>query len=357
MAVRVGRWDCPTCGNKMILGPETRCPNCGSSRPENVRFYLPTDAEIVEDEARLKEAKAGPDWICGYCTTQNKALVKDCSGCGNTRDHTSQEVRLEEREYNTREIPRDSFAPERTIHPLEQQAMQPPKKRRPFRWILLLGLIGLVGMLLLRSFPKEIEVSVVAFQWERQIQLQHNEPVQKEDWSVPNGAFEVSSFRAIRSYNQVLRGYETRTRDVRVKVGEERYVCGQIDKGNGYFVDKYCTRAIYETRQETYEQPVYDQVPVYDTKYRFKVMEWVNDRILKSSGKNQEAKWPNAPPQPDPQNWREGAKQELYQISVREDDGDLHLETIPFARWSKLKRGDKIKAKRSLLFDMYYGLQ
>jgi hypothetical protein len=341
----------------MILGPETRCPNCGASRPENIRFYLPTDAEIVEDEARLREAKSGPDWICGYCKTQNKAAETDCHGCGNTRDSNSEEVRLEEREYRSGAVPTDSFAKERTIHPLEQQARKKPKKRSPLRLVFFLFLAGLLGVFALRSFPQEIDVTVEAFRWERQVQMMHEEPVQQEAWQVPQGAFDVSSFRAVREYKQVLRGYETRTRDVRVKVGEERYVCGQIDKGNGYFVDKYCTRPIYETRQETYEQPVYDQVPIYATKYRFTIMAWVEADLLKSAGTDQQAVWPNAPPKPDPKRWKEGAKQETYQITVKEDDGDTHLETIPFSRWSQLKPGQTIKAKRSFLFDIYYGLK
>ncbi|GAB4416990.1 MAG: hypothetical protein OHK0039_26810 [Bacteroidia bacterium] len=357
MAVRVGRWDCPTCGTKRILGPETRCPNCGSPRPKNVRFYLPDDAEVLDDDEAHRRAHAGADWICGHCDTQNKATDTLCNGCGNPRDEESQDVNLQERTYGMHEVPTDSFAQERTQHPLEL-AQQRPRRRSPFRYVLYAALVLLGGYLALRSFPRSIAVTVEQFRWERSLQVLHNEAVQKEDWSLPQGAFEVSSFQAVRSYRQVLRGYETRTRTVQVKVGEERYVCGKIDKGNGYFVDKYCTRPIYENREETYQEPVYDQVPVYDTKYRFKVMEWVahEQHLLRAAAEGHEAHWPEQPRRSDPQNWKEGERTEAYYLVLREGDGDQHTERVGYTFWSGLSQGQSIKAKKSWLFDMYYGL-
>ena len=358
MAVRVGRWDCTSCGTKGIYGPETRCPNCGAPRPQDVRFYLPDDAEVLADAESLRKAQAGADWICGHCRTQNKATETRCHACDNPRDDSSEDVALEERTYGLDEVPTDSFAPKRTLHPDEVAARRPPRRRSPFRWVLFAGLALLAGYLLLRTFPRTITVTVEQFAWERQIQMLHHEAVQKEAWSVPSGAFEVSSFQAVRSYNKVLRGYETRTRTVRVQVGEERYVCGKIDKGNGYFVDKYCTRPVYENRQETYEEPIYDQVPVYDTKYRFKVMEWVTHEknLLKTSGKDHEARWPDLTRYQGQRDWKEGPKAATYSIVVREDDGDTHRETVGPRFWEGLSQGQGLRAKRSWLFDMYYGL-
>lgn len=359
MAIYEGLWDCPTCGTKGNRGPETRCPNCAAPRPKNVRFYLPTDAEQIDDKSRQEEALSGADWICGHCSNQNKAKEKICSACGNPRDESSEDVDLQERSYQKREVPRDSFAPERTQHPLEQQrAIGKTRSRGWGRKIMIAALVIFGGIFLLRSLPKSITVEVVGFQWERQIQMLHNEAVQKEAWNKPSGAFDVKSFRAIRSYKQVFRGYETRTRNVRVKVGEERYVCGKIDKGNGYFVDKYCTRPIYENRTEEYQEKVYDQVPVYDTKYRFKIMEWVaHDRNrLKEGGQNQEARWPVPPQKSDAQNWKEGNRSASYSITVREDDGDQHQHKVGERFWEGLNPGQNLKAKKSRIFDVYYGL-
>ena len=56
MAVMVGRWDCPYCGNQGNLGSDTKCKACGVSRGPDVEFYLPEDAEYTTDEAMLKRA-------------------------------------------------------------------------------------------------------------------------------------------------------------------------------------------------------------------------------------------------------------------------------------------------------------
>ncbi|MEZ4772638.1 MAG: zinc finger protein [Bacteroidia bacterium] len=359
MAVRVGRWDCPTCGHIGNPGPQTKCSSCASPRPKDVVFYLPKDAEIVTEDTHLKAASAGVDWICGHCTAQNKATQAECWSCGNPRDETSEDVNLEEREYGLDDVPIEGQKRQRTIHPLEQQRLASTKRGGGWlRNIIIAALVLLGGVLLLRSFPQQISVTVEQFTWERTTQMLHYEPVAKEEWSVPQGAYDVSSFQAIREYKQVLRGYETRTRDVQVKVGEERYVCGQIDKGNGYFEDKYCTRPIYETRQETYQEAVYDQVPIYATKYRFKIMEWVasKENLLYAGAKDHNPQWPSTEGKTNPEQWKEGSKTQEYKIIVKEDDGDKHTEVVGFTFWSGLEQGEKIKAKRSFLFDIYYGL-
>ena len=94
MAVYVGKWDCPTCGNIGVAGPETNCTNCGASRPEDVQFYL-DDETVIRDKSQLEEAQAGVDWICGHCSSQNKALADPCWSCGNPRDVLSEDVDLE----------------------------------------------------------------------------------------------------------------------------------------------------------------------------------------------------------------------------------------------------------------------
>ncbi|MDX1906889.1 MAG: zinc finger protein [Bacteroidia bacterium] len=358
MAIRVGRWDCHTCGTTGILGPETRCTNCGAPRPRDVKFYLPEDAEIVQDAQQEAEALRGADWICGHCHGQNKAADSTCNACGNPRDESSEDVALEERTYTTREIPRTSFERSRTLHPLEQQAQAPPRRNPILRNLLVAALVVVGAVVLLRSFPRTVQVEVTGFRWERSVQMMHYEAVAREAWDLPAGAFEVQSERAIRDYRQVLRGYETRTRTVQVQTGSERYVCGQRDRGNGYFEDVYCNRPIYENRQETYQEPVYDQVPVYGTRYRFKVMDWIAkpEYLLTAAGQDHTAVWPASPPQRDPKNWREGEKKEAYFITVRQPNGKLHEEKVGPRYWEHLAAGSKIPAKVSFLFDMWYGL-
>ena len=358
MAVRVGRWDCDVCGHIGNYGPHTKCASCGASRPANVKFYLPKDAEIVTDKEQLKEARAGVDWICGHCYSQNKAKDTVCNSCGNPRDESSEDINLEEKEYNLNEVPIDGSRERKIIHQLEKQQLADTPRKSPLRKVII-GIFVILGFIaMLRIFPKEITVTVDQFQWERTLQMEHKEPVQEEDWTLPSGAFNTSSFEAIKEYKQVFRGYETRTRTVQVPVGQESYVCGQIDKGNGYFEDKYCTRTIYESREETYQEEVYDQVPVYATKYRYSIMRWVShkENLLKTSGQNHEPSWPSTLGKDDPDEWKKAKRTEQYFILVKESDGDIHKEKLGLDYWQGLSLGQELKAKKSFLFDMYYGL-
>ncbi len=82
MAIREGRWDCSSCGSTAIYGRHVDCPGCGKPRPAGVRFYLAHGEPVVTDPERLREAAAGPDWVCARCGASNRATLHACAGCG-----------------------------------------------------------------------------------------------------------------------------------------------------------------------------------------------------------------------------------------------------------------------------------
>ena len=206
MAIRVGRWDCNACGHKGKLGPKTKCEKCAAGRPANVKFYLSSNAEIVTDKEKIKEAKAGT---------------------------------------------------------------------------------------------------------------------------------------------------ETRTRYVEVKVGEEEYVCGQKDLGNGYFEDEYCTRDIYETQTETYEVDVYKDVPVYETEYTYYIWRWKIDKPITTKGNHEELYWGQVPIS---DKIRSTDSSGIYVIFILDHKEKEQEEDVEFKFWNSVKINDMIKAKKSKLFNFYIGL-
>lgn len=354
MAIYLARWDCSTCGNTMIEGPLTRCPNCSAPRPEDVQFYLPDEAEIVREEARRREALAGVDWICGHCRAQNKAKDNTCYSCGNPRDERSFDVDLETKSYDQNQVPRQT---QRKREVADYPPKAKPRRSKAGRNLLIVFIL-LAGFFALTQLPTSIGVEVIAFQWERKVQMEHYQAVADEAWDLPNGAFNVRQERAVHHYDQVFSHNETYYENVRVRVGEERYVCGKIDMGNGYFKDKYCTRPIYDTRREKRSRPVYNQVPVYRTKYYFDIMRWVErrDQLLRSAGKDQQAIWPTKQ-YSDPDNWREGKRGGQYSVTVRTPKGEKHQEKLNEGYWKSLSMGQKLPAKQSLLFGTYFGLE
>lgn len=102
--ILLGCWDCDACGARGVLGDAYACPSCGAPRPEDVRFYLPTDAERVEDAAGIAAANAGPDWQCAFCDRWNPATAQACVSCA--ASVSDSERRQRERRFSEASVPR-----------------------------------------------------------------------------------------------------------------------------------------------------------------------------------------------------------------------------------------------------------
>ena len=359
MTIRVVRWDCQQCGHTGILGPETKCPNCGSARPKGVRFYLPEGAEIVKNQEKIKEAKMGADWNCSFCATQNKAFDNLCRSCGNTR--AASDKQLESRTFDLSEVPTSS----KEARGLFEQDSRGPKKvdnsgaKKTSRSIYyVIGGIALIFivLLVLLNMKKSITVEVVQMHWEREIDTEQYKEVTEEAWQVPQGGRVISSHQAVHHHRRVSDGYVTRTRDVKVKTGEERYVCGKRDMGNGYFEDKYCTRPIYETRRENYQEEQFHEEPVYQTKYRYAIFKWVPAGPLNTSGNDKKPQWADVSVIENDKNRRETGRLERYTILVKDEKGNDHEEKMSLDKWQTINKGDKLEALRNGL-GVYLGLK
>ncbi|MBN1252275.1 MAG: hypothetical protein JXR51_11605 [Bacteroidales bacterium] len=165
MAIRIGKWDCEQCGHKGNLGPTTKCEKCGASRPENVKFYLADDAEIVIDENKIKEAYSGADWICSFCKTQNKAVDKICISCGNDREISDGDKSLNEKEYRFDEKIKD----------LDEQTPINKSKNKKKAKGCLIAIAVFFAIFIFSIFStfitKDINVTVKDFKWESQLNL------------------------------------------------------------------------------------------------------------------------------------------------------------------------------------------
>jgi hypothetical protein len=335
MAIRVGRWDCRYCGHKGNLGPDKNCVACGRPRGNDVKFYLPEGAPEVTDPAEISRSEAGPDWICDHCRASNAANINRCQGCGNEKSQEDKE--LEVKVYNLNGVP--------TIgEPVKRVNNSPvPKKKKH-------GLVTIGIILLAMCFvywlgrPSIIDVTVAGHEWKRTIDVENYRLVQYKDWTVPQGAVIIDSFQAVHHNNRVFDHYVTRTRTVQVKVGEERYVSGQRDKGNGYFEDVYSTRPIYEERKEEYQEKVYRDEPVYQTKYVFTIYEWVVDRTDTAQGRDKNCNWPKGAPL-GKKAWRNGAKRETYILLFRDKKGNEYQLDTDYNHWERFNDNDRIKVR------------
>ena len=73
-------WDCQYCKTKGNRGRDYVCPNCGKTRDESVKFYVPSNVEEYN-----KPIEKGPDWFCSYCNSYNAFSRYSCKNCGSPR--------------------------------------------------------------------------------------------------------------------------------------------------------------------------------------------------------------------------------------------------------------------------------
>lgn len=191
-----------------------------------------------------------------------------------------------------------------------------------------------------------VSLQVQELSWEREVEVEEFRTLTQEGWNVPNDGRVLSSRREIRSYKRVLDHYETRTRQVpetkQTGTRSETYACGSttVNNGNGTFSSRttYCQRMVpvYTTtyRTETYQEPVYRNDPVYDTKYTFEVDRWVTDHFSRAEGTI-------APYWPEPT--ISGSKQrigderhETYEVVLEDEQSRTFDREVKLSIWEDL---------------------
>lgn len=393
---------CPACG-------DPRNPNLTPSE----KPYLPSDAEEVMDSELHDLFSAGADWNCGHCGTANRGDTGNCSHCNRPKDadddyvetatyysgesasgiqfdnpDTAKQRRVDDliddfperlRQLgidgaNTPDTPITQHLPETALrrksdlphyipstqHSVRQWASS--NKRRVGIGGGIAGGIGVAWISFASFFATEpTTVTVRDLSWSRSVEVEAFRTLNDSGWNYPSDAYNVRSEREIRSYRDVLDHYETKTRQVseQVYVGQDEYeyACGTrtIDNGNGSFSQEteYCTssQAVYETRYrtESYQEPVYRQEPVYDTKYYYNVDRWVTDSWLDTSG-NTRSEYTRTPEWAEVQNLastqRKGdERRETYTAIVTDEHGKDHSFTISLTEWSALSVGESLDAE------------
>jgi len=351
MAIREGKWDCKVCDRKGNRGPDSYCGSCGSPRPDNVEFYLTDDAEEVTDELKLKEAEAGADWRCSYCSTQNNAFDNFCVSCGNKHDASGGDVSINQKEiyFNTP----DTAGASEMISP----------KTGGVRKKILISIAAIfltvIALAVIAGIKTEIPVNVTGFEYNAKISYEAYKLVTEEDWTLPAGAEKISEFRAIHHYDKIPDGYVTKTRQVQVQVGTRKVKVGVKDLGNGYFQDIYENKPVYENRTESYNETKYRDVPVYMQKYRYRMMKWVNEEPLEFTGKDKNISFISEADslKKSPDRFRNIQTDSQYYLSVVDAEGKTHKDDVKFETWSKAELNQSINAEKSKFFGIFYGIK
>ena len=340
-----GFWDCPYCDTKRIRGRYYYCPNCGKGRGQETKFYPPeeiTAEDLIEDRDDIKD----PDQYCEYCDSFFNFKFRYCPNCGAERGKKNYfDVRAEQDEKEARrkiiietgsDINIESTNAEHTStnhcegenaddnsylhiehkkHHVDQVASTTKNSKLHFKnresimeslmsffnrkqksILITIGGLAFIALLVFLLMPRYEKVDVTGKSWIREITVESYEWVDRSGWSLPSGAKLQYTREEVHHYDKVYdhtESYEV-PYTVREQVGYNEYTVTH-DRGNGYFDVETIREPVYETHTEyrTEYRDVYRDEPVYQTKYYYKIQEWIYNRSYYSNGKADEPYWPD----------------------------------------------------------------
>ena len=342
-----GVWDCVYCGTKKIRGSIRECPQCGHPRDEDIQFYLDNPTNCVEDSIANK-INRNPDWVCPYCDCLNSDNDSICKGCGASRDGSKDYFQ------NKAEKERNSNSLKRTAEKLQDVSQEykstnktvQSKPKRNLSWIkwvaIGLGIAAIIVTLLCIFLPKTVEGTVTDVYWKSYVDIEEYTTVQESDWSIPIGGRLLYSRSEIRSYDHILDHYETRTRSVQVLDHYEEYVSGYRDLGNGHFEEIISRRPVYTTKTETYQEPVYKDVPIYDTKYYYEIERWLHQSYKTESNHNKSPYYADYTPQ---NKEREAGRWTEYFVVITDNKEKERTLSLSEEDWNKIETNQKVRLK------------
>ena len=335
-----GYWDCKYCGTKAIRGDNRNCPNCNHARDGDIKFYMLSENDYVEQE-NLHKFSEQPDWLCQYCNSYNPSNANACLSCGASknskkRDYIASSDELEKTDEN--DNINDNIVDKNEDG--DVQARSTNTSLQILFYTILTGLAGLILFMFLLPFtPKNVDLAIDSFSWAREIIIEESYISSESDWNLPTGAELDCTKTEIRSYKQVVDHYETKTRTASRLVQDGYNVTYSYrDNGNGSFDQIEHKTPKYKTEyyQETYQDPVYRSEPVYDTKYYYQIKRWRECDRVKTSGSDRSPYFGDVDLA---QGQRQGDKIERYYVhgyDTNDENHELSKYQTDYNIWTQL---------------------
>ncbi len=330
-------WSCATC-EKLNRGRFKECQNCGKPKEGEPFIDLPEEGEgvawAVRDPELIKQATAGSDWECRFCSSHQRRDNGDCAQCGakqgDSRSHPTKwddgtvgpagvgstvledlqaeaqaektETRAEARRHRQPKAQRrQPQAREETPPPIDDisRFKDPLVSPKALVALLFAAVLGVLLFVLFRS--REVEATVTALHWTNTIEVEREQIVPGHGFNEdrPFDAFDVD-FQGSRHHH--YKKVKTGTRKVPYS---EDYKCGEDctttsvqcrSNSNGFKTcsggdrvcsPKFCSRTAYRT------EDTFDSVSIEEPYYTWKVRRWATNRALKAEGSTDQPYWPS----------------------------------------------------------------
>ena len=294
-------WTCPNC-NTRNPGPVKSCQSCGAPQPENVKFEMGSDQNLVKDEQDVEQAKKGADIHCGFCGTRNPADATTCSQCGGDlkegmKRQAGQQIDRSAAKAEPFTCPNCGFKnPVSTGNcaqcgaPLGSKIPPPAAPPKKLSRNAIIGIAAaVVGCLVLCGIiaalflvpSKSVNATVDAVHWQTVANVEEGQAVRHNDesGSAPSGAYDVSCD------------------DKSEEVCEEK----TIDQGNGY------AEVVEECHTET------------TTYCSYTVDEWTVIQSYTTEGNDLFPVWENPPVATDQRRGEDTATYTVYFVSTEDN--------------------------------------
>lgn len=192
-------------------------------------------------------------------------------------------------------------------------------------------------------FTPKIKTGVITdITWKRTIDIEKYTTVIESDWSVPYGGRVLYHSEEIYMWVEEFDHYETYSEWVEVFDHYEEVVIGYEYDENGNMYEVVDYEPVYREELQTWEEPVYVDVPIYQTWYTYEIERWLHERYETAEGHGTNPYWPEFQLR---ENEREGRQKEIYAIIVCNDKGKENKYTLTKDEWSRLTIGQEVKLK------------
>jgi DNA-directed RNA polymerase subunit RPC12/RpoP len=313
-------WTCKRCST-VNPGMNRVCSNCGAPISQDDKFELPDQQQLITDQAKLEEAKAGPAIQCPYCSVLNPAGTAICIQCGGDI-----QAGLARQAGEVLGAFHDEAVPDKPCpfcnQPVKADAQRcphcggslvesappastPPVVKKSPIWLIagaialvVLCLASVIAYIVMSSRTNDVTATVSDLRWQLSIDILEQQPVQRSAWSgdVPSLAQDV-----------VCRDEYKETSSNPVPNATE--VCGTpytIDVGSG--AGKVVQDCMYQ---------------VYASYCDFTVLDWVVVNTAVAQGTDNNPQWPALSLAASQQ---EGDQHETYQVTF-DADGQSYAYT------------------------------
>lgn len=369
-------WACRYCGS-LNSALTNRCQECGANMDGESKDYFELHggsnrntmytrkegqstvqklAQPYEDRNIEKiRPKKESMWECEYCGAMNSESVSNCTSCGADKPKTQKSSSYTEH----MESRSQQAVQETTRHGVIDSSGSSENGLKYFLsnyWKhLAIGAASVFSIalivfgLVMLFMPREKTIEISSVDWKYTVNVESYETYHESDWTVPTGGRVTRTASEIRSYEKVIDHYETRTKTYTEQVQDGYDISYTYsDNGDGTFSEhehktpKYKT----ETRTETYQEPIYVDVPIYDTKYYYDIERWKWKRNTTASGSDRNPYF-DEPVLAD--NERVSGYNKSYSFTgyIVEDE-ETKTFKIDEAKWEELTAGQTIKVKMSV---------